>query len=189
MHFTRIFATAFALLLLLPAAHAEQGIVSEPIKAMATQSHVEGEVMVVDVDSRRMTLKLADGSFEVLHAPPEVKRLGDIRIGDRVSLTKTMIAVIELETNRASGTLGVVGSTQVERTGSDGRPGGSITDEFILRGQIAAVDQASGMVTIRGANGTLELEAEDKARLATVKVGDGVVVRVVNHISGEVSVN
>ncbi len=39
------------------------------------QTTLEGEVMVVNTDTRMMTIRTADGSFEVLHVPPEVTRL------------------------------------------------------------------------------------------------------------------
>jgi hypothetical protein len=64
-------ALCLSLTLALPAGiQAQPDLRSQPIKAVAVQSTLEGEVMVVNTDTRLMTIRLPDGSFEVLHIPP-----------------------------------------------------------------------------------------------------------------------
>jgi hypothetical protein len=135
-----------------------------------------------------LTIRKADGTFEVIHAPSEVERLDRVRIGNRLRLTEITTAVIELQRGRDAGSMGVIGSTEVDRCPGN-RPAGAITDSLTLYGQIVAVNQGAGTVTVRGANETRTFELEDKGLLGALKVGDGVVVRIRNVISGQVTFN
>ena len=167
---------------------AETGLATQPIKAIAATSQLEGEVTVVNPETRMLTIRKADGTFEVLNAPPEVERLDRVRIGNRVRLTEVTTAVIELQRGRDAGSMGVIGSTQVDRSPGT-RPAGSITDSLTLYGQIVAVNPGAGTVTVRGANETRTFELEDKQFVSSLKVGDGVVVSIRNLISGQVTFN
>ncbi len=166
---------------------AQPDLQTQPVAAEAMETTIEGEVMVVNPDTRLMTLKLADGSYQVLHLPPEVKRIDEIKIGDMVSITETTTALIELQTGRDAGAMGAEGSTETERAPGD-KPAGSITDTLTLYGKIVGVDKAAGTVTVKGAERTRVFPVEDKALLDELKVGDGVVARFRNVISGEVTV-
>jgi hypothetical protein len=158
-----------------------------PLKAIAAESEVSGEVTVVNTESRMLTIRKPDGVFEVLHAPPEVERLADIKIGDKLTVTKAVMAVIELEQGRDAGAMGMMADTQVQRDAGSA-PGGSITDTVTIFGQVVGVDRGAGTVTIKGPNSTETFEVEDKARLTelNVKQGDGVIVRMRNVISGQI---
>jgi len=182
-------AAVLSTLLAAPAAFAEVDLQTQPVAAEAMQSTIEGEVMVVNTDTRLMTLKTADGAYEVLHVPPEVKRLDEIKIGDMVSITETTTALIELQTGRDAGAMGAMGDTEIEADpSSSGKPAGSITDTLTLYGKIVGVDKAAGTVEIKGAETTRTFPVEDKALLDELKVGDGVVAKFKNVISGEVTV-
>lgn len=176
-----------AALLSLNAVHAEETTTITPIQAVAVESEVSGEVTVVNTETRMLTIRKDDGVFEVLHAPPEVKRLDEIKIGDRLTLTKSASALIELEQGRDAGAMGAIAKTEVQRdTGST--PGGSITDKVTIYGQILGVDPDAGIVTVKGPNGTETYQAADKSLLTklNVKQGDGVIVTIRSEISGEI---
>lgn len=180
-------AVLAAALFALTSVQAEESTTITPIKAVVADEEISGEVTVVNTESRMLTIRNADGVFEVLHAPPEVERLGDIKIGDKLTLTKTALVLIELEQGRDAGSMGMIASTEVERdAGSE--PGGRITDRATLFGQVVGVDRAAGTVTVKGANSTETYEVEDKSLLTTldVKKGDGVMVTIHNEISGQI---
>jgi len=166
---------------------AEVALQSQPVVAEAMETTIEGEVMVVNTDTRLMTLKTAEGEYKVLHVPPEVERLDQIKIGDMVSITETTTALIELQTGRDAGAMGAEGDTAVDAAPGE-KPAGSITDTLTLYGKVVGVDKAAGTVTIKGAETTRVFPVEDKALLDELKVGDGVVARFRNVISGEVTV-
>lgn len=184
----RLQSTVFAAALLsLTAVHAEQTTTVTPIKGVAVESQVSGEVTVVNTETRMLTIRKDDGVFEVLHAPPEVKRLDEIKIGDKLTLTKSASALIELEQGRDAGAMGTIARTEVQRdTGST--PGGSITDTARIYGQITGVDKGAGTITVKGANRTETYEVADKSVLSelNVKEGDGVIVTIRSEISGQI---
>ncbi|WP_296900063.1 copper-binding protein [Thiohalocapsa sp.] len=187
---SNLIAVAVSALLAAPLAapvYAQADLQTQPVAAEAIETKIEGEVMVVNPDTRLMTLKTADGSYEVLHVPPEVKRLDEIKIGDMVSITETTTALIELQTGRDAGAMGAEGETEVEAEPGE-KPAGTITDELTLYGKIVGVDKAAGTVTIKGAETTRVFPVQDQALLDELKVGDGVVAKFRNVISGEVTV-
>ncbi len=121
---SHFFAAAAAVLFALSPLLSEATTKITPIKAMTAESEVSGEVTVVNTETRMLTIRKPDGVFEVLHAPPEVKRLDEVKIGDKLTLTKTVSALIELEQGRDAGAMGAIAETDVQRaTGST--PGGT----------------------------------------------------------------
>ncbi|WP_295540546.1 copper-binding protein [uncultured Thiohalocapsa sp.] len=183
---TALTAAAMSLLLVGPLS-AEVDLQTQPVAASVIETAVDGEVMVVNTDTRLMTLKLADGTYKVLHVPPEVTRLDEIKIGDRVSITETTTALIELQTGRDAGAMGAEGETEVTAKPGD-KPAGTITDELTLYGKVVGVDKAAGTVTVKGAETTRVFPVQSQALLDELKVGDGVVARFRNVITGEVTV-
>jgi hypothetical protein len=152
------------------------------------QSTLEGEVMVVNTDTRLMTIRTPDGRFEVLHIPPEVQRLDRVRIGNQVRLTETTTALIEVQRGRDAGGMGRESSTTVERAPGTNRPAGTMRRTTRLFGRIVGIDQAAGSVEIRGANDTRTFDIVDKDLLGRLRVGDGVVATIRNTITGEITI-
>ena len=185
--FRNTLVPAAAAALLATTAFAQVDLQTQPVAASAMETTIEGEVMVVNTETRLMTLKTADGEYKVLHVPQEVKRLDEIKIGDMVSITETTTALIELQSGRDAGAMGAEGDTTVDAAPGE-KPAGTITDTLTLYGKIVGVDKAAGTVTIKGAETTRVFPVEDTALLDELKVGDGVVARFRNVISGEVTV-
>jgi hypothetical protein len=182
-----VLAVALGTMLAVETATAQADVTTRSIKAVAVKSTLEGEVMVVNTDTRLMTIRKADGSFEVLRVPPEVKRLRQVRPHNMVSLTKLTLAVIEHQTGPGAGAVGAAASTTVDRDNRTHRPSGTVADTLRLSGQVTDVNPNAGTVTIRGPRETRTFEIEDKQRIGEVKVGDGVVVTIRNVVSGEVT--
>jgi hypothetical protein len=178
---------AIATLLAAPV-YAQVDLDTQPVRAEVTEASLEGEVMVVNTDTRLMTLKTPDGTYEVLHVPPEVQRLDEIKIGDKVTITETTAALIELQSGRDAGAMGAVGDVQVQGLPGD-KPAGSIAESMTLYGKIVDVSKAAGTVTVQGADSTQVFPVQEPVRLDEVKVGDGVVVKYRRVVTGEVTVN
>jgi Cu/Ag efflux protein CusF len=158
----------------------------EPVVAEISGSQLAGEVMVVNTETRLMTLKDDDGVFHVLHVPPEVSRIDQIKIGDKVTITEISSALIGLTPADAGTPTGMDMTTDVQR--DPGRkPGGTITDTVSVSGKIVGVDKAAGTVTVKGPNQTRTFDVTDTSLLDGVKIGDGVVAQFRNLIVGEVT--
>jgi Cu/Ag efflux protein CusF len=123
--------------------------------------------------------------FHVLHVPPEVSRLDQIKIGDKVTITEISSALIALTPADAGTPIAMDTSVDVERDPGK-KPGGAITETLTVSGEIVGVDQAAGKVTVKGPNQTRTFDVSDPALLDGVKVGDGVVAQFRNVIIGEV---
>ncbi len=157
----------------------------EPAVAGMMGSQLSGKVMVVNPDTRLMTLKDADGDYHVLHVPFEVTRLDRIKIGDQVTITELSTALIELVPSAEAGPLASERSTDVDRLPGK-KPGGSITDTLTIRGKVVAIDKAASTVTVEGPHRTRTLDVDDPSLLDGVEVGDGVIAHFQNVIIGEV---
>ncbi|MGE5155651.1 MAG: hypothetical protein ACM3ST_16780, partial [Bdellovibrio bacteriovorus] len=110
---------ALAAALTLSGVAAVQSAVAEdtitPVAGGATLAEVSGEVVVINTETRLMTLKTADGSFEVLRIPPEVQRIKAIKVGDKVTISATEAVLVEIEKGRDAGSMGAVPERTLER--------------------------------------------------------------------------
>ncbi len=158
---------------------------AEPAAAGMIGAQLTGKVMVVNPETRLMTLKDAEGAYHVLHVPPEVTRLDQIKIGDEVTITEFSTALIELVPADETGPVASERSTDVDHQPTK-KPSGSITETLTVYGKVVAIDNDSGTVTIEGPNQTRTLEVDDPNLLEGVAVGDGVIARFQNVIIGEV---
>lgn len=158
---------------------------AEPAAGGMMGAELTGKVMVVNPETRLMTLKDADGVYHVLHVPPEVTRLDQIKIGDEVTITEYSSALIELVPADEAGPVASERSTDVDRQPGK-KPSGSITDTLTVYGKVTAMDDASGTLTIEGPNQTRTLDVDDPSLIEGVSVGDGVIARFQNVIIGEV---
>jgi Cu/Ag efflux protein CusF len=156
-----------------------------PAAVGEVSSQLSGKVMVVNTETRLMTLKDAEGTFHVLHVPPEVTRLDKIKIGDQVTISELSSVLIELVPQSEAGPAAAVVTTEIDRDAGK-KPGGTITETLTLSGKIVGLNKKAGEVTIKGPNATRTFNVEDTAMLDGVKVGDGVVARFRNEIIGEV---
>lgn len=174
---------ALAAALSLPLAVAADTIT--PVAGSATLTELSGEVVVINTDTRLMTLKTANGSFEVLRIPPEVGRIKAIKVGDRVTISDTEAVLVEIEKGRDAGAMGAVPERTVERE-KGAKPSGTILDKLTLYGKVVGVDKIKSEVTVQGPHQTLTLKVEDPAMLADLAPGDGVIARYVHMITGKV---
>lgn len=167
----------------LPSSLLAQG--TEPAVAGMMGAQLTGKVMVVNPETRLMTLKDAEGAYHVLHVPQEVTRLDEIKIGDEVTITELSTALIELVSADEAGPVASERNTDVDRQ-SGKKPSGSITDTLTVYGKVVAMDKANGTLTIEGPNQTRMLDVDDPSLLDGVSVGDGVIASFQNVIIGEV---
>ncbi|KAA6187060.1 copper-binding protein [Thiohalocapsa marina] len=167
-------------------AFAQSDLTTEPVALAATQTSIVGKVMVVNTETRLMTVKVGDGSYVLLHVPPEVERIDRIKIGNRVEVSETTSTLIALEKGADAGAIGAEGATLIDREPGE-KPAGTITDVLTVRGQVVGIDKAAGTVTIQGPEAVRTFEVEDVTLLDDLAVGDGVVANFLNVISGRVT--
>jgi len=157
-----------------------------PVAGGATVTEITGEVVVVNKETRQMTIKQPDGTFEVLDIPEQVKRIDAIKIGNKVDITETEAVLVDIEKGRDAGSMGSIEKTTVAPEPGT-KPSGTITTKLKLYGKVESVDRANSTVTVRGPNKVVTLAVKDKAILDDLKPGDGVIATYVRTITGKVS--
>jgi hypothetical protein len=132
---------------------------------------LNGTITALDVATRDVTLKTDKGEELSFVAGPDVQRLADLKVGDRVEIQ--YYESLTLKLSKVEG-----GSPSASDTATEMRaeptelPGGIKSQTTTITAKITAVDAAAGTVTLVGPKGrsvTLEVEADI---LAKVKVGD-----------------
>ncbi|MFZ0792088.1 MAG: hypothetical protein WAM94_20950, partial [Chromatiaceae bacterium] len=79
-----------------------------PVAGAATLTELSGEVVAIDPATRLMTLKTADGTFEVMRLPEEVKRIDQIKLGNTVTITEVEAVLVDIEKGKDAGSMGAV---------------------------------------------------------------------------------
>jgi hypothetical protein len=131
-----------------------------------------GIVEAVEASTRTVTLKKPDGTFVTTIAGPEVKRFDEIKLGDKITAKFYENVIVRLkkpgEADVNTGATATTGSGQV-------LPGGTKAKQRTITATITAIDMNMPSVTFTGPNGwKYTSKVQDKAALASVKVGDKV---------------
>lgn len=153
-------------------------LVSSRAGAQATKT-VTGEMQTVtatvesvDQTRREVTLKKADGTYEVLAVPASVQRFDSVKVGDTLTVRYYENVVVrvkpegEPDVDTAQG--GVVPS-------AGAKPAGTMAGQRSITAKITAIDPKVPSISFTGPNGwAYSTRVEDKEALAKVKVGDRV---------------
>jgi Cu/Ag efflux protein CusF len=170
---------------LAPIAFAESGDV--PLAAGADLQEVTGTVVVVNQETRMLTIRKPDGVFEVIHVPAEVQRLDEIRIDDTLAIAYLEAVAIDLQTGDAAATeSSATASVEVDRE-AGALPAGSLQETITLVGIVEGIDKARSKITIRGPERTVTLKVRDSTRLDGVTVGDSVSLTYLNAVAATVT--
>jgi Cu/Ag efflux protein CusF len=158
----------------------------EPVGSRAMTTELTGTVAAINTETRLMTVKTPDGTFEVLEIPPEVTRIDGIKIGDKVSIAQTHFMMVDIEKGRDAGAIGSFEKTTTEPEPGE-KPAGTLVTRRKVLGKVEAVDRAASLVTIRGPKESVTLAVKDASILDDLKPGDGVIATYIKTISGKVS--
>ena len=149
------------------------GIAMAQVKTLSSEMRVEsGVVEAIEASTRSVTLKKADGTYVTTVAGPDIKRFGELKVGDKV--TARFYENIILRLKRPGESEGY--SAAKATTGSDqATPGGTRAKQVSITATITAIDTAMPSITFTGPNGwKYSSKVQDTEALAKVKVGDKV---------------
>jgi Cu/Ag efflux protein CusF len=139
----------------------------ETTKATAT-------VAAIDMATRTVSLKRADGSVIDVHAGEEVRNLDKVKVGDTVIAEYTEALSLSLKKGGA-GAAKRVEKVEVARAPAGGQPSARVGVTTTVLADVIAVNRKSRVVTLRGPDGhTVDLKVNDPAQLGNIKVGDQV---------------
>jgi hypothetical protein len=145
--------------------------VEELKRALGSPTTVTATVAAIDYNDRVVVLRDDQGSDNAIYVGDEVKRLTEVKVGDKVKVTYYMSLASRVmqpgEASRSGATEAVVGTTGRER------PGGTASYQQRWTVSVNAVDMAQQTVTVTGEKGRIyTFKAADPSKLATVKAGD-----------------
>ena len=131
---------------------------------------VTATIEAIDGKSRVLTLKGADGTYEMVQAPEEMKRFSELKVGDKITAKYYDNIVIRLKKpGEAAVDLDTAGVTP----GTGKRPGGTAATQRTITATIVAIDPKTPSITLTGPNGwKYSSRVEDKKALGMLKVGD-----------------
>ena len=129
-------------------------------------------VVNVNLKTRHVTLKDADGKKFTIVAGPEVRNLAQVKKGDVLRVTyRESIAYQVSKPGQAQP--GASASRDVSHAPLGAKPAGSVTNTVSVRVTIAAIDKAHSEATLRGPQGkTTVVKVKDPSKLDAVQVGD-----------------
>jgi Cu/Ag efflux protein CusF len=129
-------------------------------------------VEAIDASSRIVTLKKPDGTFVTTVAGPEIKRLAEVKVGDKVTARYYENVVVRLQ---QPGEPEVVSAAKATTPSEQVLPGGTKARQMTITATISAIDMNLPSITFTGPNGwKYTSKVQDTAALAKVKVGDKV---------------
>lgn len=175
---SRRLASLLAALTLAACSSAPEAPAAPKARGEAAGIKVTSTVEAVDVAARRITLKGPKGNVETYLVDKEVRRLGEIKVGDKVTADYKVAAIAELrEPTAEERSAPLVMAQGADRAPSDQPPGAAFARAVRVVALIESVDAAARTFSIRGPlDGVLQLRVEDAAAFASLKAGQAVVV-------------
>jgi hypothetical protein len=165
MKLTTIATAVFALTLTSAFAEQTKSIMGDMVTVTA-------KVEAIELQSRTLSLKKADGTFTTLVVPEAYERFPGIKVGDTVTARYYDNIVFrklnpgEKPTDSASAGLTAAGGS---------RPAGTAAAQRTITTAISAIDMKVPSITFTGPNGWVySSKVQDVALLKTLKVGDQV---------------
>jgi len=148
---------------------------NDSLPAVMTGAQVTSVAVVesVNMKTREVRLREADGKISSFIAGDEVRNLAQVKIGDRVTAQVRIGLVMAL--NKPGGNMRSREDTMaVGRAELGQKPAGIIVKTVNATAVVTAVDTQARTVTLKGALRTLTLPVAADINLANVKVGDQV---------------
>jgi hypothetical protein len=138
---------------------------------------VKATVTAIDQKTREVTLKGPLGNSVTFTAGPEIKRLGEVQVGDSVSADYYVSVVAELRKPTAEEMQKPL--TILESTGRaiEGAPSGSNVRRIEAVTTIEGLDRPTQTITVKGPRGRyLTARVADPSRLEQLRIGQTIVI-------------
>lgn len=127
-------------------------------------------VEAIEQSSRTLTVKDAQGFYEEIQVPPEIKRFSEIKVGDKITARYYENLVVRL---KKPGETAVDVDSAAVTAGTGKRPAGTAAVQRTMTVAVTAIDPKTSAITVTGPNGwKYSRKVADKKALAQVKVGD-----------------
>jgi hypothetical protein len=148
--------------------------VAEPVSGTLSETLVTGTATVekLDLETRHLTLRNADGKSFSMKVPPEVRNLPQVKVGDEVVVSYYESFAYEVK-KPGEATPGVSGVGAAGRAKEGQMPAAAVGGAVTVTVTIEAIDRTNPSVTLRGPDGDLvRVKVRNPSKLEHVQVGD-----------------
>jgi len=126
----------------------------------------------IDVATRKVTLRTADGKRTTLRVGPEVRNLAQVKKGDEVMVGYLEAVAIQVR-KPGEGKLGAVAAEEVDRAAPGEKPAGVAAQAVKITAKIVAIDREGKTVTLEGEEGNqVTIDVPDPMHYDAIAVGD-----------------
>ncbi|MEH8163952.1 hypothetical protein [Aeromonas allosaccharophila] len=157
---------------LVQAAEVNAGVDVAPGQAsLAQELTASATVTAIDLETRQVTLKNAEGETFDIVAGEQVANLPNVKVGDKVMLKYLQILDVEL----LKGTAGIrkrIVEVDGERAGADEKPGGGVGMKVTIYADVIGLDKQQQTVTVRGVDETLTIKINNPEQFNLIAEGD-----------------
>jgi Cu/Ag efflux protein CusF len=152
-----------------------------PVLAQAPKPVVQTQTIertatieAISHDTREITLKTQDGQMETMVAGPEIKRFGELKIGDTVTFRYMESTAFVIRKAGQPAPVAPSSDTAMSR-GTGARPSGTISKQQTATVTIKAIDLKVPSVTVlTDEKKTVSFKVDNVKNLEGLKVGDKV---------------
>jgi len=146
-----------------------------PVKAIGKSVRATGTITAIDMATRHVTIRSAEGEEETFVADKSV-RLEKAKVGDQVQVDYSVAVAVSLKKGGGAAVVRTE-SASASRSASAATPALHATNRTTVVADVLGVDQATQMVKLKGPEGhVVDVKVRDKQAMADVAVGDQVVV-------------
>ena len=157
---------------LVQAAEVNAGVDVAPGQAsLAQELTASATVTAIDLETRQVSLKNAEGETFDIVAGEQVANLPNVKVGDKVTLKYLQILDVEL----LKGTAGIrkrIVEVDGERAGADEKPGGGVGMKVTIYADVIGLDKQQQTVTVRGVDETLTIKINNPEQFNLIAEGD-----------------
>lgn len=139
--------------------------------SLAQELTASATVTAIDLETRQVSLKNAEGETFDIVAGEQVANLPNVKVGDKVMLKYLQILDVEL----LKGTAGIrkrIVEVDGERAGADEKPGGGVGMKVTIYADVIGLDKQQQTVTVRGVDETLTIKINNPEQFNLIAEGD-----------------
>ena len=137
------------------------------------ERQIVATVEEVDAAKGHVTLKGPNGHVVPLTVGPEVRNLGQVKVGDKVRVRYAEALSLTLK-KEGKELPSAKGKSETMRAPLGATPAGAVGEQITVVADVIAVDTKTHQVTLKGPNRTVDMYVEDPEQLKLIKVGDQV---------------
>ncbi|SAL32207.1 hypothetical protein [Caballeronia humi] len=141
-----------------------------------------GTIQSVNRESREVTIAGKQGGTATFTVGPEAKNFAQLNVGDEVRVRMTRDVVVAV--TKGGGLRSAVETEAAARAPAGAKPGAVAAQQVKIVADIVKVDDKGGVVQLKGPQGNLlDVQVQDRAKLAKVKAGDQVTLLYTESVS------